>query len=53
LLALAHGTSFDDANREGGKSATDRHPPEGLPLIVQIAASPWREGVASILAAHL
>jgi amidase len=64
--ALAHGTSFDDANRKGGgysqmynltgwPTATVRvgTSPEGLPLNVQVAARPWREDVALALAAHL
>jgi amidase len=64
--ALAHGTSFDEANRKGfgysqmynltgWPTATVRvgTSPEGLPLNVQIAARPWREDVALALAAHL
>jgi len=64
--ALAHGTSFDEANRKGfgysqmynltgWPSATVRvgTSPEGLPLNVQVAARPWREDVALALAAHL
>jgi amidase len=64
--ALAHGTSFDEANRKGGgysqmynltgwPTATVRvgTSPEGLPLNVQVAARPWREDVALALAAHL
>jgi amidase len=64
--ALAHGTSTDDANFRGfshtmaynvaglpgavvrcGASAT------GLPIAVQIVASPWREDVALAIAAFL
>jgi amidase len=64
--ALAHGTSFDEANRQGfgytqmhnltgWPAATVRvgTSPEGLPLNVQVAARPWREDVALALAAHL
>jgi amidase len=64
--ALAHGTTFDDANRKGvgyaqmynltgWPSVTVRvgTSPEGLPLGVQVAARPWREDVALALAAHL
>jgi amidase len=64
--ALAHGTSFDEANRKGfgyaqmynltgWPSATVRigTSPEGLPLNVQVAAKPWREDVALALATHL
>jgi amidase len=64
--ALLHGTSFDEANRKGfgysqmynltgWPSATVRigTSPEGLPLNVQVAAKPWREDIALVLAAHL
>ncbi len=64
--ALAHGTSFEEANRKGfgytqmfnltgWPTATVRvgTSPEGLPLNVQVAARPWREDVALALAAHL
>jgi amidase len=64
--ALLHGTSFDEANRNGfgyaqmynltgWPTATVRigTSPEGLPLGVQVAARPWREDVALALVAHL
>jgi amidase len=64
--ALAHGTSFDELNRQGlgyaqmynltgWPSATVRvgTSPEGLPLNVQVAARPWREDVALALATYL